>query len=1242
MAVLSALLVVLGLLVGCSRGDFSVSLSSTAVTIAQGKSDTVTVYVTRIGGFRGEITFAVTGTPAGVTARFNPMTTTGTQSALTLTVASTVAVGNYPLKITAASGKVEKEAALELSVVIPPSFSLSISPTSLSVKQGAISVVTVNLARIGGFADSVDLTLEGVPAGVKATFNPVSVTADMSTLTLEVASDAMPGTYTVTVRGKGGGLDKAARLTLTVQPAPNFSINLTPAAVTVKQGATIPIAVDVTRVGGFAEPVQLSIEGTPAGVAAVFDPNPVLAGTSTLTVAVDTALTTGTYTFRVRGTGGDISKTADLTLAVFTKESVAIAFPSQALEILPEWERIEQVRDWIVYAFLAAREVPPDRIAVALHNQPPLRNPALSEVHTWQYGIGRWVWIDDDPKDGSVGDLYAFLPKGEDQRLLGGLADEFRRMTGQIPTFVHHIEYTLDESAGTATFVLFQTLDGKQLFVEEGPFGYYERDIRTRTDLVEFLKRVDDLVYAELKGDVLRLAGRDLPDWNPMMSVEDIAALHQAYLRSEKIGFSLDPKGFTDAELSELRSFLLTVAAQFPLVGLSKEEWQAATEGVTNKDLRPLYSLLDKLQAKPTKASQDVYNIVFNKLCELADVYDEEIRALAAALPKQVRTNTVSEAEWREALNSASWESYLVPLYQVLKKLQTEGTKASQEFYNLISSLLAQYCSQCARYDGLIQGTVVAMTLFYCDLVAKLWDHDTQGWTPRAIGMRPSLEMPLASVYWEEAWKYAEGRLWFGPDWQDIGKSGASLFFDPLATRLYAAASVLGTSHEHEVKPTEDLSAFIRWWQSHWPLIMEYEPQFFRLNQIMKWSALMVWLQEKKKVGLLGFLNEVEVDYSHNFITWVESNKELTFKDWLPFLNDSRFSKTECLGLLHSRRYSALGSTGVFLEGGVTLAKHEDLAKAWKPEELGGKSINYRNGTVYTFTSPTTVIANPNVEARFRAPVGEVPQIQKNWQAWSKLTQDSLMYASTLIVPPSQLLEECVQATRTEQTITIQVTGSALVALRIASGLVGEMNLPWDDVKEIHFRPETGDLFLQTNEGWFQANVPEKLPDLFLRAGSSKQKAIIGIRWLSAKPEVSETDKVDLAAWRESEAGCLVFKVANTYAVPKGPGYTGFFLFSEDSALAKVLTGKAPWPETTNDPLWREIRTFVQYLFSKLPQQIRWESRGTKFILYTPRGIRPTINAPMEILGNMAGWLEMKEVEILPFQEIQFLKGEHV
>ena len=253
--VLVGALAVLGLLAGCSSASFNLPKTLTAMSIPQGRSATQKITITRTGDFKGEVEFTVTGAPTGMTAKFDPVktTTTGTETTLTLTVGDAVAVQKYTLKVVATSGKTKKEVPLEVNVLVKPDFTLATNPASLTVKAGATGTVTINLTRNATMTGAIALTLEGAPAGVTGTFNPASVTAATSTLTLNVATTAAGGTYNLTVRGKASTpsattMNGTALFASVAQVAPQASVTFS-FDVTTSTKAVGDLGIDQTPMG---------------------------------------------------------------------------------------------------------------------------------------------------------------------------------------------------------------------------------------------------------------------------------------------------------------------------------------------------------------------------------------------------------------------------------------------------------------------------------------------------------------------------------------------------------------------------------------------------------------------------------------------------------------------------------------------------------------------------------------------------------------------------------------------------------------------------------------------------------------------------------------------------------------------------------------------------------------------------------------------------------------------------------
>jgi hypothetical protein len=197
-----------------------------------------------------------------------------------------------------------------------PNFSLSASPTSVSVNQGSSGTSTITITPSGGFTGSVTLSASGLPAGVTAGFGTNPATSS-SVLTLTASSTAATGTSTITITGTSGSLTHTTSVTLTVSaPAqPNFALSASPSSLTVKQGTSGTSTITVTDQNGFTGSVSLSASGLPSGVTASFGVNPTTSS-SVLTFTASSTATTGTSTITVTGTSGTLTHTTSISLTI--------------------------------------------------------------------------------------------------------------------------------------------------------------------------------------------------------------------------------------------------------------------------------------------------------------------------------------------------------------------------------------------------------------------------------------------------------------------------------------------------------------------------------------------------------------------------------------------------------------------------------------------------------------------------------------------------------------------------------------------------------------------------------------------------------------------------------------------------------------------------------------------------------------------------------------------------------------
>jgi hypothetical protein len=135
--------------------------------------------------------------------------------------------------------------------------------------------------------------------------------------------------------GCGGGGDGG-----TTTPTGSISIGLSASTLSVAQGQNGSVLVTLTRSGGFADAVSLTLENAPAGVTGSFSPASLTGGalTSTLTVNAATTAATATTSVTIRATGTGISaQTLPLSLTITTAPTggYTLALSSTTLNLVP-------------------------------------------------------------------------------------------------------------------------------------------------------------------------------------------------------------------------------------------------------------------------------------------------------------------------------------------------------------------------------------------------------------------------------------------------------------------------------------------------------------------------------------------------------------------------------------------------------------------------------------------------------------------------------------------------------------------------------------------------------------------------------------------------------------------------------------------------------------------------------------------------------------------------------------------
>lgn len=146
-----------------------------------------------------------------------------------------------------------------------------------------------------------------------------------------------PGSFTaaLTVTDNAGLTDpNPPTRTVTVNPAPDFSLSSSPSSASALQGGSAAYTVSAGSLNGFSGTVNFSVSGLPSGASATFSPASVTgSGSSSLSIATSGGTPLGSYTLTIMGSSGTLSHSVNITLSVTSAANFSISASPATLNV---------------------------------------------------------------------------------------------------------------------------------------------------------------------------------------------------------------------------------------------------------------------------------------------------------------------------------------------------------------------------------------------------------------------------------------------------------------------------------------------------------------------------------------------------------------------------------------------------------------------------------------------------------------------------------------------------------------------------------------------------------------------------------------------------------------------------------------------------------------------------------------------------------------------------------------------
>jgi len=652
-------------------------------------------------------------------------------------------------------------------------------------------------------------------------------------------------------------------------------------------------------------------------------------------------------------------KRPPITLKVGEEVSVDLKGVRDAISTLEISERPEFLRDVLLTSAFASFPSSPEHRHDFLAVYGSLRRPHLEPLSPGEVGRGRYATLSKEA--GLLLVPFDETGKSFDPTTAYRVLDKQFCLEGKLPQDIHVVAYRLDSLRADppkASLTRIDTTPSK-LFYTDGKHGYVEAEIGEAADLGKFLAKVDDLLTVRVNGKKLMVAGRKYPDETYKAKVRDRitlddlkviwAAFHDTKAAEAKMAAKIKER-FKDKKLSDellaqlVKRQLGVVGDKGSELGFSLDPWidlkklqQLMAEVLSNKELR------EAILAPHLKSLEECKGRLDAILKDHSEQPDADKKSPVMEVPSAKADDRTGLFVFKDEVSR-----------ELAKSPNDKNLKLVTELLEAITHE-SQFIR--ARYEGVLPGTPVAMSMYYCDLIAKAYafgqiDEEPIRNIPRVDGFESWPQIRLGGQYWDEVRKAKSLRLWWSADtngfrWDKKGDE-TKIVFGPQAVRISFRNKVGEIAQEEEPDPLRAL--FRDRWNQHYLDIADQDSVFHHFNQIYKWAILVKLLKELEQSDALELIAGKPERADLRFDKWYQDavrQKKVGFQVKFDFSKRFKGVAEETMGFVHSGEYTEAGRVKGWTGGGdlgPTKGDVESAKRAIVPGRVPGAEVLLPSG----------------------------------------------------------------------------------------------------------------------------------------------------------------------------------------------------------------------------------------------------------------------------------------------------------